>query len=43
MSLLRRLRLRRLGREYGAAWDEWFENDHEVWDSTAADGLDDEA
>ncbi len=42
MSVLRRLQLWRLGKQYAAAWDEWFAADHQVWDTALADDLDTE-
>ena len=42
MNSLRRFRLWRLGRQYAAAWDESSAEDHELWDTAIADGLDED-
>lgn len=37
---LRLLRASELGRDYEAAWNEWFDaDDAELWDQTAGDGI----
>ncbi len=34
------LRADALGDDYAAAWDEWAASDADLWEATAADGLD---
>lgn len=36
---IRLLRASELSREYAAAWQEWEEEDAEVWEVTIADGM----
>lgn len=33
------LRANALGNDYAAAWDEWSASDADLWETTAADGL----